>query len=96
MIDPTAPRGNGNGLAPTVSHPLNHHSAYSDTLASHPSFTLSSDNEQPNEVAVDALYQVHIDEVFVAYANDTDDHLQLSPASQRTLINTITPGSFDS
>jgi hypothetical protein len=80
MTNPTAPRGNGNGLAQTVSHPLNHHIAYSDTLVSYLSSTLSSDNEQPNEIAVDALSQVHIDEASVAYANNTDAHLQLSPA----------------
>jgi hypothetical protein len=79
-----------------VSHPLNHHIAHSETLASDPSSTLSSDNEQSNEVAVNALSQVHIDEVSVAYANDTDAHIQLSPALQRTLIDTIAPGSFDS
>ena len=97
MANPTAPRGNGIGPAPTVSHPRNHHIANSDTLISfHPSTTPFSGNEQPNETAVDALSQSHIDEVSVAYANDTDAHLQLSPASQRTLIDTTAPGSFDS
>ena len=95
MTDPTAPRGIGNGLAPMVTHPLNHHYVHSDTLISYQSFILSSGNELPNETNDDALFQVHIDEASVAYANKANTLLQLFPTSQHTFIDTIDPGSSD-
>jgi len=70
MIDQTALRGTGNGLAPTVTHPLNHHIAPSDTLISYQSSILSSGNEQPNDIIDDAPSQAHIDEAYVDYADE--------------------------
>ena len=95
MIDPTALRGTGNGLAPTVTHPLNHHIASLDTLISYQSSILSSGNKQPNEAIDDAPSQVCIDKASVAYANETNTLLQLSSTSQRTSIDTTVPGSSD-
>ena len=93
MTDLTAPRGIGNGLAPMVTHPLNHHCVHSDTLISYKS--LIGGNKLPTKTNNDALFQVHIDEASVAYANKTNALLQLFPTSQRTFINTIDPGSSD-
>jgi len=95
MTDPTAGRGIGNGLAPMVTRPLNHHIAKSDTLISYQSDILSSGNERPNETIDDSPSQVHIDKASVAYVNETHTLLQLSPTSQRTLIDTTDPGSSD-
>jgi hypothetical protein len=95
MIDPTAPRGTGNGLAPTVTHPLNHHIANSDTLISYRSSILSSGNERPNDTIDDAPSQVHIDEAYVDYANETNALLQLSSTLQRTSNDTAIPGFSD-
>ena len=95
MIDPTALRGTGNGLAPTVTHPLNHHIATSDTLISYQSFLLSSANERPNDTDDNAPSQAHIDEAYVDYADETNALLQLSFTSQRTSNDTAIPGFFD-
>ena len=94
MIDPTALRGTGNGLAPTVTHPLNHHTAPSDTLTSFQSSILSSGDEQPNDTNDDAPFQAHIDEAYVDYADEANALLQLSSTSQRTLNETAIPGFF--
>jgi hypothetical protein len=77
MTNPTAPRGIGDGLAPMVTHPLNHHIANSDTLILSQSSTLSSGKERPNETIVNAPSQAHINEASVAYVNETNTPLQL-------------------
>ena len=94
MIDPTALRSTGNGLAPTITHPLNRHIAPSDTLISYQSFILSSDDECPYDTTDDAHSRDHIDEAYVAYASETNALPQLSLTSQRMLNDTARPGFF--
>jgi hypothetical protein len=95
MIDPTALRSTGNGLAPTVTHPLNHHIANSDTLISYRSFILYNGNERSNDTTDDAPSQAHVDEAYADYADETNALPQLSFTSQRTLDDTTILGYSD-
>ena len=57
--------------------------------------TLSSGKKRPNDNIVDASFQVHIDDAFVASVNETHTILQLFPTSQHALRDTTNPGYFD-